>query len=109
MAGRNSKLAVLRELRRSLDRLLGNQLVRIILFGSMARGDNDDESDVDVAVITRGSSRELKHQILDEVAEIELEHDMPLSVLVFSDEEFDRLKKRERRIALDIEDEGVLL
>jgi predicted nucleotidyltransferase len=75
----------------------------------MARGDFHDESDMDVAVIVHGLTRRLKGQILNEVAELELEHHMPLSVLVFSDEEFNHLKKRERRIALDIEREGVPL
>jgi predicted nucleotidyltransferase len=81
----------------------------MVLFGSMARGDYHDESDVDVAIIVRGLTRKLKSQILDEVAKLELEHHMPVSVLVLSDEEFNRLKKRERRIALDIEREGIPL
>jgi predicted nucleotidyltransferase len=101
--------AILRELKRSLGSSLGDQLVSMVLFGSMARGDYHDESDIDVAVIVHGLTRKLKGQILDEVAELELKHHMPLSVLVLSEEEFNRLKKRERRIALDIEREGVSL
>ena len=101
--------AILRELKRSLGSFLGDQLVSMVLFGSMARGDYHDESDLDVAVIVHGLTRKLKGQILDEVAELELKHHMPLSVLVLSEEEFNRLKKRERRIALDIEREGVSL
>ncbi len=105
----NPKPAILRELKKSLESFLGDQLVNMVLFGSMARGDYRDESDIDVALIVRGLTRELKGRILDEVAELELAHDMPLSVLVFSEEEFNRLKRRERRIALDIEREGILL
>lgn len=101
--------AILRELKRSLGSFLGDQLVSMVLFGSMARGDYHDESDIDVAVIVHGLTQELKSQILDEIAELELEHHMALSVLVFSEEEFNRLKKRERRIALDIEREGITL
>jgi predicted nucleotidyltransferase len=81
----------------------------MVLFGSVARGDYHDASDIDVAIIVRGLTRKLKGQILDEVAELELEHHRPLSVLVFSDEEFNHLKRRERRIALDIEREGISL
>jgi predicted nucleotidyltransferase len=64
---------------------------------------------MDVAIIIRGLTRELKHRILDKVAEVELNHLIPVSVLILSEDEFNRLKKRERRIALDIEREGVLL
>ena len=105
----DSRPAILRELKRSLETFLGDRLVSMVLFGSMARGDYHDESDIDVAVIVRGLTRELKGRILDEVAELELEHHMPLSVFVLSEEEFNRLKKRERRIALDIEAEGIPL
>jgi predicted nucleotidyltransferase len=99
----------LRELKESLETFLGDRLLRMILFGSIARGDYTDESDIDVAIIIRGLTRELKHQILDRVAEVELNHLMPVSALLLSEEEFNRLKKRERRIALDIEGEGIPL
>ncbi len=105
----DSRPAMLQELKRSLEAFLGDQLVNMVLFGSKARGDYHDESDVDVAVIVRGLTRKLKGRILDEVAELELEHHVPVSLLVFSEEEFNHLKKRERRIALDIEREGIPL
>jgi predicted nucleotidyltransferase len=103
------KTETLRELKESLEALLGDRLVRMVLFGSLARGDYNDESDMDVAIIIRRLTRELKNQILDKVAEVELNHLTPVSVLILSEEEFNRLKKRERRIALDIEREGVPL
>lgn len=99
----------MQELKRSLRNFLGDQLVSIVLFGSMAREDYHDGSDIDVAVIVRGLTRKLKGQILEEIAELELNHHTPLSVLVLSEEEFNHLKKRERRIALDIEREGIPL
>jgi predicted nucleotidyltransferase len=105
----DSRPAILQELKRSLQSFLGDQLANVVLFGSMARGNYHDESDIDVAVIVRELTRRLKSQILDEVANLELKHHMPLSVLVLSEEEFNRLKKRERRIALDIEREGIPL
>jgi len=103
------KTETLGELKESLEAFLGDRLLRMVLFGSMARGDYGEESDVDVAIIIRGLTRELKHQILDKVAEVELNHLTPVSALILSEDEFNRLKKRERRIALDIEREGILL
>ncbi len=105
----DSRPTILQDLKGSLKRLLGDQLVNIVLFGSMAREDYHDESDMDVAIIVRGLTRKLKGQIFDRVAELELEHHRPVSVLVLSEEEFNHLKKRERRIALDIEREGIPL
>ena len=100
---------VLRELRHSMESQLGDRLVKIVVFGSRARGDFDAESDTDIAIIVRELSRELKYQILDTVAEIEMKFIIPLSVIIFSENEFERLRKRERRIALDIDKEGIPL
>lgn len=103
------RIETLRELKESLEAFLGDRLLRMVLFGSIARGDYNKESDIDVAIIIRALARKLKHQILDRVAEVELKHLMPISVLILSEDEFNRLKRRERRIALDIEREGVSL
>lgn len=97
----------LKELKDIIKRTLGDRLVKMVLFGSRARGDYDEESDIDVAIIIEGLSREEKHNILDKVAEVELEYLLPLSVLIFSEDDFEKLKSRERRIALDIEREGI--
>ncbi len=99
----------MKDLKQSLETLLGERLVRIALFGSRARGDYGNESDIDIAVLVRGLTSDLKDQILDKVAQIEFEYLSPLSVLVLSEDEFNHLKGRERRIALDIETEGVSL
>ena len=99
----------LRELIYVLRDLLGDRLIKFALYGSRARGDYDPESDIDIAIIVSGLTRELKNQILDKVVEIEFKYLSPLSTLILSEEDFNLLKKRERRIALDIEKEGIPL
>lgn len=47
--------AYLPELRARLDALYGARLVRVVLFGSYARGEATPESDVDVLVVLRGT------------------------------------------------------
>jgi predicted nucleotidyltransferase len=46
--------SALRELGRKLSERFGRKYVKIMLFGSRARGDNHAESDADVAVVLRG-------------------------------------------------------
>ena len=98
--------AALAALKKQLNTELGTSLRKLVLYGSRARGDNREDSDIDVAVIVDGMTREQKHTILEMVADIELEYLVPLSTLVMSAAEFDDLLKRERRIARDIEQEG---
>jgi predicted nucleotidyltransferase len=98
---------MLTELKDTLKEKLGDRMERIVIFGSKARGDYDEESDIDLAIIVRGLTRETKNYILDTIANLEMKYFIPLSALVISKEDFERLKKRERRIALDIENEGI--
>ena len=100
---------ILIELKDGIERLLGTGRARLILYGSRARGDYDSNSDIDIAIIVRGLTRELKNRILDAIADLEVKYLMPISALVISEEDFEFLKKRERRIALDIEIEGIPL
>ena len=96
-------------LKRGLEELLAGYDKEILLYGSQARGDYSAASDIDVAVIVAGLTPALKDKILETVAEVELEHLRPVSVLVLEKTQFEQLYQRERRIALDIRSEGVAL
>jgi predicted nucleotidyltransferase len=100
---------VLEELKRKLSTLLEDKLVSLRLFGSKARGDAEPSSDLDVALIVEGLSREVRRQVFDLVAEVELKHLQPISILLISKADYMRLRERERRIASDIEREGIPL
>jgi uncharacterized protein len=47
---------ILKRFRATLSEMYGDRLERVVLFGSRARGDADEESDYDVAVFLRGIS-----------------------------------------------------
>jgi predicted nucleotidyltransferase len=68
--------AALRRLDRRLHARFGRSYVKLILFGSRARGDNQPDSDADVAVVLRGPIDDawpLKRQIIEETYPILLE------------------------------------
>lgn len=101
--------AALRELKTKVEEFLGDQLQRIVLFGSKARGDAEADSDLDIAILVRKLTKKRKDQMLNLIADIEIKHLVVISALVLSIENFNRLKSRELRIALDIESEGIPL
>ncbi len=68
--------AALRELDRKLRERFGRKYRKLLLFGSRARGDNDPESDADVAVILGGHITDrwsLKRLIIQDIYPILLE------------------------------------
>ena len=46
-------IKILKEFKSELSKILGSKLIDIILFGSYARGDFTQESDVDVLIIVK--------------------------------------------------------
>jgi predicted nucleotidyltransferase len=97
------------EIKEEILALVGDRLRGFYLFGSKARGDYDPESDVDLAILVDGLDRTTKERIIDVVADKEIKFLVVISSLVLSWQDFSDLKERERRIALDIESEGIPL
>lgn len=101
--------ALLSGIKKKLQQTLGDRLRHYILFGSRASGAVHERSDIDLAIVVDGLDGALKRTILDIIAEAELDHLKVVSALVLSTEDFEHLLNRERRIALDILQEGVPL
>ncbi|MBI4374315.1 MAG: nucleotidyltransferase domain-containing protein [Deltaproteobacteria bacterium] len=87
----------------------GSRAVGFRLFGSKVRNEAWEESDTDILVLVTGAHWREKNWIIDLSTDINLEYDLMLSPLVMTPEEFEKLLKRERRIACDIEKEGIPL
>ena len=82
--------AILSELRPRLEAIYGDRLVKLVLFGSQARGDADPESDIDVLVVLKG-----KVNPWDEIprggeatAALSLKHDVVISSTYISEERY---------------------
>lgn len=76
-----SQQKALTEIRESLSGAF--EIVAMTLYGSAARGDADEESDIDLLIVTAVPlSRPVRHQITDIVFEINLRYDTNFSTLV---------------------------
>lgn len=88
---------------------LQKRVFSITLFGSKARGDDHLESDIDLLVLVNRKDRQLRNRIYDIACDIEeeCEYRIFLSPLVWDKKQFKTLLKHERKIALDIQKEGI--
>jgi predicted nucleotidyltransferase len=85
----------------------GGRLRFVRLFGSWARGEAGEDSDVDVAVVVEGLTRDEWRDAVSDAVDVELEGGVTLSPYVVPSEHFDLLVRRERLIARDILEEGI--
>ena len=97
---------VLAELRRRFEAHYGRRLVKMILYGSHARGDAEPGADIDVLIVLDGAvdpSDEIARTIED-VAGLSLEHDEVLSCVFVSREQFE---SRQSPLLINVRREGV--
>ncbi len=104
----------LQEYQNVLQTHCADQLERLILFGSQARGEATPESDIDVLVVVNWETERLPggfystpfddtrwQQIVDMAYDISLDHDVYISPLVMSTQEFQRWSPLVKRIKKD--------
>ncbi|MDO5573566.1 MAG: nucleotidyltransferase domain-containing protein [bacterium] len=73
----------------------GEHLVSVYLYGSYARKDNDNESDIDMVAIvdeTREKADETLKRVWDESFEVAYDHDVVISPTVIPYSEFESMK-----------------
>lgn len=74
-------------------KIFGNMIDKIILYGSYARGDYDEESDVDIMFILNCKDSELSHyreSICELSSDVGLDNDIMVSVLLKDKATFDK-------------------
>lgn len=73
--------------------LLGEKLSKIILYGSYARGDFRDNSDVDVMILVKNmlqdDIRDAEERLCDMAFDIELENGVHISAILKDEEQFE--------------------
>ena len=82
---------ILRSLRQELERVLGDQFVSMMLYGSQARLQARPDSDIDVLVIVRDDSdvADLIRRTSVPVSTLSLQHDVVISRAFASRERFE--------------------
>ncbi len=87
-----------------LEDRCGDQIARVILFGSRARGDHDQESDIDLLIVTRDGKSEVEESVTT------LLTDEPyFSALVMSAEEYRRHQWLRDPLYINIRRDGLEL
>jgi len=95
-------------LKARLVTVFGERLRGVKVFGSRARGTARPDSDLDVLVLLDEADTATRYKVFGLVQEVMLEADtFLLSPRVLGESDFAALLALERRLALDIESEGI--
>ena len=99
---------VLKKLKKGLLQIYGEQVDRILLYGSRARGDAREDSDIDILVVLKDDFNysEMLRLSSDFAASLSLENDVVISRAFVSKEQFEH---RQTPFLMNIRREGVLV
>lgn len=95
MCTKNDLKTILKKIAAVYYAVYGKEVVKIVLYGSYARGDYQNDSDIDVAAIVRGERKDLQERlkrVWDVSSELELEYETIVSPTVIPFGEFEKYK-----------------
>ncbi len=105
---------ILEEYVNGLLKMIGKNLKQVILYGSYARGEQDENgetSDIDIMILVdleEDKIKELQNKVIDYSYDLDLEYDILLSPIIENIENYNN-RKGYMTFYKNIEKEGVLL
>lgn len=101
------EMQLLKGYKRGLRRAFGRRLKCVRLFGSWARGEATDDSDIDILVVVDALTRQEKNRSLDNAYDLSVANNRMLSPLIVDTRWYALLKKRQRLLASEIACDGI--
>ena len=97
---------ILKEFREKAEKLYGKRLKSIILYGSCARGQATQDSDIDLAIVLEGEVAAGKEidRLIDVITDINLSYGVLLSVYPVSEENYNSVNSP---LLLNLRREGI--
>jgi predicted nucleotidyltransferase len=99
--------AAVSEYAAALRNRFGEELLMVRVFGSYARGEADEESDVDVAVVLDRVDWARQAEVIDLATDAGLPRELRLSPALFDRATWELWREQERALVVDIEREGI--
>ncbi len=100
---------ILKEFKQQITVLYGRRLKKVVLYGSYARGQaNDEHSDIDLAVVLAGTVEPCEeiNRMADIFTDLNIEHNVLIAVYPVSESNFETVKSP---LLINVRKEGIAL
>ncbi|CDX04027.1 putative nucleotidyltransferases [Desulfitobacterium sp. LBE] len=101
--------AAINEYKERLSHKLGDNLIVAKLFGSVARGTDTPESDIDILVLLEDVDERTRDEIVEATVDVNVEHDVVICPVVMTATEYKFPLFQETSFYQAIEREGIVL
>lgn len=109
---KHNERAALDEFVSRLRQVYAEDLLHVVLYGSKARGDSDEDSDLDLLIVLRileSDYLEHRQRILDLSCDLDLEYGVLLSPRVRTDVEYSEMRRANLLLNREIQRDGIEL
>ena len=96
MCTKNDVNTIVHKIAQTYKDIYSDSLVEVLLYGSHARGDYNEDSDIDLVAIVHGNRLELQKKldlVWDVSSELELKYEIIISPTVIPHDEFKKYQK----------------
>lgn len=100
---------VIEEFKERIKEKFADEIIKIVVFGSKARGDAEKNSDIDILVITSSDDWRMGDEIREIGYELDEEIDYRLSIQVIPESHINYLRNNGFQFIKNIESEGVVI
>jgi predicted nucleotidyltransferase len=101
--------SILIEFKRRIEKRYPGEIARIMIYGSKARGDATEESDIDVLVVSRFDDWKKADAIRAIGYSLDIEIGSKLSIQVLPEKHLDHLRAEGFQFIENVDREGVLI
>lgn len=99
--------SVIEEFKRRIEQRFPGELVRLVVFGSQARGEATSDSDIDLLAVIHSHDWQLGDRIRDLGYDLEVTHGLVLSIQVMSQRQYNERKALGSTFLANVEREGL--
>lgn len=85
----NNRMAIAREF---VESIASDDIIKTLVFGSVARGDDTEESDIDILIIIQSDNHQFESMVDEKVVDFILEKEEVISPHVMTVDHFNKTK-----------------
>lgn len=103
----NKEKNIISTFKKRIEKKFPEEIMKVLIFGSKARGDAVKDSDIDILVITKSNDKKIMREIRFTGYELEIDNNIVLSIQVFSNDYVDHLRNLPTQFIQNVDREAI--
>jgi len=103
----NKEKNIISTFKKRIEKKFPEEIIKVLIFGSKARGDAVEDSDIDILVITKSNDKKIVREIRFTGYELEIDNNIVLSIQVLSNDYVGHLRNLPTQFIQNVDREAI--